>query len=445
MSGPHSRDDRVDGRPDPEELLDRYQLRDPKAARTLRGGESMRGGNGQDGSVPASEVGSASIESSDTEVVGRGKLRIYLGMAAGVGKTYAMLAEGRRRKARGSDVVIGYVETHKRPLTEEQVNGLEIIPRKKVYYRGVALEEMDVEAIVKRHPAVALVDELAHTNVPGSRNAKRYQDVEELMAAGITVISTLNIQHLEGLNDIVETITGVRQRETLPDRILEEADEIELVDIAPEALRSRLRHGNVYPPDRAERALENFFSVANLTALRELALRRTAEQTENKLEALMHGQKEGERSPWAATATERVMVAFDGRPQSSQLLREGWRLSSALKAPLLAVTVLPLSSAKAGQEAPRSGKSLSARLQEHIRLAEDLGAEVIQVKGDNVAAELATIARARHVTRMVIGQPSRSRWHEMLFGSVVNRLLREYTGADIQVVPHRAATVKEES
>ena len=300
---------------------------------------------------------------------------------------------------------------------------------------------MDVEAILARHPAVALVDELAHTNVPGSRNAKRYQDVEELLAAGITVISTVNIQHLEGLNDIVETITGVRQRETLPDRLLEEADEIELVDIAPEALRSRLRHGNVYPAERAQRALENFFSVANLTALRELALRRTAEKTESKLEALMHGRQEGERPAWATTATERVMVAFDARPHSSQLLREGWRLSSALKAPFLAVTVVPSSGSKAGPgTASRPGGN---DLRERIRLAEDLGAEVIQAEGDNVAAELAKIARARHVTRIVIGQPSRSRWHEFVFGSVVNRLLRESTGAEILVVPDRTATLGE--
>jgi two-component system, OmpR family, sensor histidine kinase KdpD len=422
MSGTRSHDDRGDDRrPDPEELLDRYQLRDLAPLHSLGSIKGLDEEEDEDESE-------ASARSSNGGSPRRGKLRIYLGMAAGVGKTFAMLGEGRRRKARGTDVVIGYVETHKRPLTEEQIDDLEIIPRKKVTYRDVTLEEMDVEAILARHPAVALVDELAHTNVPGSRNAKRYQDVEEILSAGITVISTLNIQHLEGLNDIVETITGVRQRETLPDRVLGEADEIELVDIAPEALRSRLRHGNVYPPERAERALENFFSVSNLTALRELALRRTAEQTENKLEALMHGQRNEEKPVWATTATERVMVAFDGRPNSSQLLREGWRLSSALKAPLLAVTVISPSQAK-----HPTGRSL----RENMRLAEDLGAELVRAEGDNVAAELARIARTRHVTRIVIGQPSRSRWHEFLFGSVVNRLLRESTGADIQVVPER--------
>jgi two-component system sensor histidine kinase KdpD len=425
MSGTRSRDDREDSRPNPEELLDRYQLRDPHplgAQGSLRvAGEEDEDTEGRDGRNPS-----------------RGRLRIYLGMAAGVGKTYAMLSEGRRRKERGTDVVIGYVETHKRPLTEQQIGDLEVIPRQQVTYRGVTLEEMDVEAIIARHPAVVLVDELAHTNVPGSRNAKRYQDVEELLKAGITVITTLNVQHLEGLNDIVETITGVRQRETLPDRVLEEADEIELVDIAPEALRARLRHGNVYPPERAERALQNFFSVSNLTALRELALRRTAEQTENKLEALMRGQKDEEKPVWATTATERVMVAFDARPHSSQLLREGWRLSSALKAPFLAVTVVTSAQARRSRSATGAAPQAHDRaLQEHIRLAEDLGAEVIMLEGDDIATLLAGIARTRHVTRVVIGQPSKSRWHEFLFGSVVNRFLRESTGADIQVVPER--------
>ena len=422
MSGTRSHDDREDSRPNPEELLDRYQLRDPHPLHALeRPSTSEEEADAEDGRNPS-----------------RGRLRIYLGMAAGVGKTYAMLGEGLRRKARGTDVVVGYVETHKRPLTEQQIGDLEVIPRQKVTYRGVTLEEMDVGAILARHPAVALVDELAHTNVSGSRNAKRYQDVEELLNAGIMVITTLNVQHLEGLNDIVETITGVRQRETLPDRVLDEADEIELVDIAPEALRARLRHGNVYPPERAERALENFFSVSNLTALRELALRRTAEQTENKLEALMRGQQDEEKPVWATTATERVMVAFDARPHSSQLLREGWRLSSALKAPFLAVTVVTPAQARRSKlvtgPAPQGHESA---LQEHRRLAEDLGAEVIVLEGDNIAALLARIARVRHVTRIVIGQPSQSRWHEFLFGSVVNRLLRESTGADIQVVPER--------
>ncbi len=350
-------------------------------------------------------------------------------MAAGVGKTYAMLNEGRRRKGRGADVVIGYVETHGRPLTEQQIGDLEIVPRKQMTYRGILLEEMDTEAIMARHPRVALVDELAHTNVPGSQHAKRYQDVEDLLNAGITVVSTLNIQHLEGLNDIVEAITGVRQRETLPDRVLDEADEVELVDIAPDALRARLRHGNVYPPARARQALEHYFSQSNLTALRELALRRTAEKTETQLEVLMQGREEPGELAWTTTATERVLVAFDGRPHSQQLLRDGWRLARGLKASLLAVTVvtprrLLLPHAPAAEH-----------LTEQMRLAEDLGAEVLQVEGTNIAATLARVARERHITQIVIGQPTRGWWHYLLYGSVVNRLLRCPIGADIHVVP----------
>jgi two-component system sensor histidine kinase KdpD len=353
-------------------------------------------------------------------------------MAAGVGKTYAMLNEGRRRKARGTDVVIGYVETHKRPITEQQMGDLEVVPRKRLVYRGVTIEEMDVDAVLARHPQVALVDELAHTNIPGSRNAKRYQDVQELLAAGITVISTLNIQHLEGLNDIVEAITGVRQRETLPDRVLDEADEVELIDIAPDALRARLRHGNVYPPEVAQRALDNYFSQSNLTALRELALRRTAEKTEEQLEALMHGRQDADEPAWGVTATERIMVAFDARPHARQLLRDGWRLARALKAPLMAVTITRPAAHLVSLDS-RTGDLL----RELVRLAEDLGAEVIQVEGRDVAAELARVARERHVTQIVIGQPTASRWQELLFGSVANRLLREPTGADVHVVPQQ--------
>jgi two-component system, OmpR family, sensor histidine kinase KdpD len=398
-------------RPSPEELLDRYNLRD---------------------TTPATPSQEDEVAGADTHRRARGKLRIYLGMAAGVGKTYAMLNEGRRRKARGTDVVVGYVETHHRPTTQAQIGDLEIVPRKQIQYKGVTLEEMDTEAVIARHPQVALVDELAHTNAPGSRHEKRYQDVEDLLAAGITVISTLNIQHLEGLNDIVEAITGVRQRETLPDDVLDTADEVELIDIAPDALRARLRHGNVYPSERAQRALDNYFSQSNLTALRELALRRTAEKTESQLEKLMRGQEDGggERA-WATTATERVMVAFDAGPHVPELLRAGWRLARGLKAPLLAVTISP-----PGRSTVSSARE--AALQRNIELAEDLGAEVVRVEGRDVADELARVARERHATQIVIGQPSRSRWSELWHRSVVNRLLREPTGADIHVVPCRA-------
>jgi two-component system sensor histidine kinase KdpD len=398
---------RDDGRPNPEELLDRLQLRDQPLAPLPNADDS----DAEDAPPPQR----------------RGRLRIYVGMAAGVGTTYAMLNEGRRRKSRGSDVVIGFVETHKRPITEQQIADLQVIPRRKVQYGNVTLEEMDTDAIIARHPQVVLVDELAHTNVPGSRHAKRYQDVEELLNAGINVITTMNIQHLEGLNDIVESITGVRQQETLPDSILDSADEVELIDISPDALRSRMRHGNVYPPDRARVALEHFFTIGNLTALRELALRRVAEKTETQLEAMMKGGGTGDLA-WATTATERVLVAFDARPHSSQLLRDGVRLARGLHAPLLAVTVLPTANAPASKE-----------LQDMMRLAQDLGAEVITAVGRDVAATLAEVAREHHVTQIVIGQPARTRWQELLRASVVNGLLRLPTGADIHVVPQRTS------
>ncbi|HEY6416661.1 MAG TPA: histidine kinase, partial [Acidimicrobiales bacterium] len=235
----------------------------------------------------------------------RGTLRVYLGAAPGVGKTFAMLNEGRRRKERGTDVVVGYVETHGRAHTAEQIGDLEVVPRKVITYRGVALEEMDVDAVLARRPSVAMVDELAHTNVPGSRNAKRWEDVDELLDAGIDVISTVNIQHLESLNDVVEKITGVPQRETVPDRVVRAADQIELVDMSPEALRRRMAHGNIYAPEKVDAALSNYFRVGNLAALRELALLWVADQVDAGLED--YRRRHGITEPWETR--ERVVVA----------------------------------------------------------------------------------------------------------------------------------------
>lgn len=402
-----------DERPDPESLLDRYQLRDLAPAPGM--GDSSR---------PA-----------------RGRLRIYLGMAAGVGKTYAMLNEGRRRKSRGTDVVVGWVETHGRPLTQQQIGDLEVIPRKRIAYRGVEMEEMDLDAVLARKPAVALVDELAHTNVPGSRHEKRHQDVEDLLAAGITVITTVNVQHLEGVNDLVEAITGTRQRETLPDRLVDEADEIELVDISPEALRARLRHGNVYPADRARLALERYFSISNLTALRELALRRLSEKTERQLEAIMTGAAETPTLRQTPAAIERVLVAFDARDTTRRLLHEGFRLAHGLRAPFLALTVRP-----AGQ-APAS--EAETALAGYKRLAEDLGAEVIEVVGEGepssarIAETIARMVSERQVTLLVVGRPSGAGEHEpgwlaRVTGrepreSVVTHLLRMPLTADLYI------------
>src|SRR6266567_4399371 len=305
---------REEGRPDPEDLLARYHL--------------------HDNDLEAASEDEAAQERSEP---GRGRLRVYLGAVAGSGKTYAMLNEGHRREDRGTDVVVGYVETHKRSQTEAQLGDLEIMPRKKINYRGVTLEEMDTDAILARHPQVVLVDELAHTNAPGSRHAKRYQDVEELLDAGIDVVTTLNIQHLESLNDMVASITGVRVRETLPDRILDQAEEVELIDISPYALRQRMQHGNIYPPERIDAALNNFFREGNLTALRELALRRTAEKTESQLQEYMteHGITE------MRSATERVLVGFDSRPHTREVIRDAWRLAHGLHANLIAVTIRP--------------------------------------------------------------------------------------------------------
>src|SRR3989441_5647855 len=316
---------REEGRPDPEELLRRYGLRDSNL--TAASPPVTPAGNEQ--ATPGTGAGRYPHR--------RGRLRVYLAAAAGAGKTYAMLNEGHRRESRGTDVVVGYVETHRRPQTQAQLGDLEVIPRKKVTYRGVTLEEMDTEAIIARHPKVALIDKLAHTNVPGSKHAKRYQDVEEILDAGINVVTTLNIQHLESLNDLVASITGVRVRETLPDQILDQADEVELVDISPYALRQRMRHGNIYPPDRIEASLNNFFREGNLTALRELALRRTAEKTEAQLQQYMteHGISE----LWPAS--ERVLVGFDARPHTREVIRDAWRLAHGLHADLIAVSIQP--------------------------------------------------------------------------------------------------------
>ncbi len=420
---PDKQHPREEGRPDPEELLRRYGLRDSDL-------EAPR---------PAEAVPAPS--GTDSHQRKRGRLRVYLAAAAGAGKTYAMLNEGHRREGRGTDVVVGYLEAHGRPRTLAQLGDLEVIPRKKVTYRGVTLEEMDTEAIIARHPKVVLIDELAHTNVPGSKHVKRYQDVLEILDAGIDVVTTLNIQHLESLNDLVATITGVRVRETLPDWILDQADEVELIDISPHALRQRMKHGNIYPPERIDAALDNFFREGNLTALREMALRRTAEKTETQLEQYMteHGIKE----TWPAT--ERVLVGFDHRPHTRQVIRDAWWLAHGLHADLIAVSIQPEGSLaftskligwlRYGSEAKKHREAALRRLEEHAVFAEDLGAEVIRTSSRDIARTLVEIARERQVTQIVLGQPARSRWEELIRGSIINRLLRLSTDIDIHLVP----------
>src|SRR5689334_5187469 len=256
--------------------------------------------------------------------MGRGRLRVYLGAAPGVGKTYAMLDEGRRRAERGTDVVVGFVETHGRRHTAELLEGLEIVPRHELVHRGAVFTEMDVDAVLARHPAVALVDELAHTNVPGSRNEKRWQDVQELLAAGIDVVSTVNIQHLESFNDVVEKITGVPQRERIPDAVVRAADQVELVDMAPEALRRRMAHGNVYSAEKIDAALGNYFRVGNLTALRELALLWTADKVDEALQ--LYREQNAIDETWEAR--ERVVVALTGGPEGETLIRRAARVAA---------------------------------------------------------------------------------------------------------------------
>jgi two-component system sensor histidine kinase KdpD len=354
---------------------------------------------------------------------GRGRLRVYLGMAPGVGKTYAALQECHRRTARGTDVVIGFVEHYDRPQTVAQIGDLEVLPRKQIPYGGTTVEEMDADAVVARRPRVVLVDELAHTNAPGSAREKRWQDVEAIRDAGIDVVSTMNVQHLESVADIVESITGAPVRERLPDRVLDGADEVELIDMSPRALRQRIEQGHVYPPGRAEAALQSFFREGNLTALRELALRRTAQQVDEQLQAYMLGH--GIEASWPAS--ERVLVGVDHQPLAKQLVRRAWRLASRLRAELLAAYVEPPDWAQLPFQVQKA-------VEANLRFAEDLGARVVRRPGRDVAAALAQLVRDENVAQIVIGRSSHGRWHELFRGSVVNSLLRRVRDIDVHVI-----------
>jgi two-component system, OmpR family, sensor histidine kinase KdpD len=354
---------------------------------------------------------------------GHGRLKIFLGAAPGVGKTYAMLEAAHVRKQEGVDVVIGVVETHGRPETEELLDDLQIVPRRKVDYRGKVFEEMDLDALLARSPQLALVDELAHTNLPGSRHPKRYLDVEELLAAGINVYTTLNIQHLESLHDPVAQITGIRVRETVPDRIVDLADEIELVDLPPEELLQRLREGKVYIPEQAQRAIQRFFRLGNLTALRQLALRRTAERVDEQMQTYM--QAHAIPGPWPAG--ERILVCVSSSPHSARLVRAARRMADRRHAEWLAVYV----------ETPRHHRLSDAdrdRLAQTLRLAEQLGGEVVTIPGQNVAEDLIRYAQSRNVTEVIIGKSLRSRWSELWRGSVVNDIIRKSGNIDVYVI-----------
>lgn len=354
---------------------------------------------------------------------GRGTLKVFFGMAPGVGKTYAMLEEARARAADGTDVVVGYAEPHIRPDTEAILLGMEILPYKIVEYRNTKLKELDLDAALARHPSLLLVDELAHTNAPGMRHQKRWQDVMELLDAGISVFTTLNVQHIESINDIVERITGVKVRETLPDSVLEQADEVELVDIAPEELLERFRKGKVYRPEQAERAATHFFTKGNLIALRELALRATAQRVDAQMQAF---RKENfVKQAW--TATERILVCIGPSRMSRRLLRTARRLAAGLRADLVAAYVETPEAQKLSQDDRR-------RLDSTLTLAGQLGARTVTLSGEDVAAELLAYAQGHDVTKIVIGKPQQRRWREFLHGSVVDRLVRQSGKIDVYII-----------
>ncbi len=357
----------------------------------------------------------------------RGKLRIYLGAAPGVGKTYAMLSEAHRRLERGTDIVVGYVEPHARPRTEVMLTGLEQVPLRTLDYRGGVYAEMDVDAILERAPEVALVDELPHTNVPGSRNAKRWQDIEELLEAGVNVVSTVNIQHLESLGDVVESITGIRQQETVPDEVVRRADQIELVDMSPQALRRRMAHGNIYQPDKVDAALSNYFRPGNLTALRELALLWVADRVDEYLQE--YRAEHRIRSTWQAR--ERIVVGLTGGPEGRTLIRRAARMAAkGSGSEILAVYV-------ARSDGLTSGSPKELTVQR--TLVEDLGGSFHHVMGDDVPTALLEFARGVNATQIVLGTSRRKAWQYILGPGVGATVARESADIDVHIVTHEEA------
>jgi two-component system sensor histidine kinase KdpD len=381
-------------------------------------------------SLRTSERPATAAADTDTEgvVEAAGHFRIYLGAAAGVGKTFAMLGEGHRRFDRGTDVVVGFVESHGRKLTKEAIGDLEVVPRKVIEYRGTRFEEMDVDAVLARRPKVALIDELAHTNVPGSgRHEKRWEDVLEILGSGIDVITTVNIQHLESIADAVEQMTGTPVRERVPDWVVHKADQIELVDSSPEALRRRMLHGNIYPPEKVPQALTHFFRTDNLIALRELALRFLADETEEEL--LEHLQRHHAKVVWETT--ERILVAVTAAPGTDMLLRRAARIAARVKGELSVIHIISGDSA---------GPSQGGKIDALRTLTADLGARWHEIHADNPARTIIDFAQQHQITQIVIGSSKRSRWQEITGGgSIVRRVLREAgaVGIDVHVIARR--------
>ena len=357
----------------------------------------------------------------------RGKLKIFLGYAAGVGKTYAMLEAAHQRKNQGVDVVIGLIETHKRLDTEALIQGMEILPRRKIEYRGIQMEELNVDEILKRRPVLVLVDEFAHTNTPGSRHPKRYQDVEDILNSGIDVFTTLNIQHLESLNDIVTQVTGVTVQETIPDRVIDEAEEIEVIDLPPEELLIRLKEGKVYIPEQAQRALHQFFRKGNLSALREMSLRRAAERVDDQMRSYMRTR--AIQGPWPAS--ERLLVCVSPSPLSEKLVRTTRRLSDELNAEWFAVYVDDATK-------PDLNPYNQERVAKTLDLAKNLGARTRILTGSSISEAIIGYARKHNVTKIVVGKPLNPRWKDILTGSIVDKLIYSSGTIDIYVINAQA-------
>jgi two-component system, OmpR family, sensor histidine kinase KdpD len=351
----------------------------------------------------------------------RGTFKLFLGYAPGVGKTYGMLSEAIRRKSRGEDVVIGVVETHGRKGVEELLTQIEAVPRKKIEYKGTIFEEMDLDAILARRPAVVLVDELAHTNIPGSRHRKRYEDVQDILAAKIDVVSTLNIQHIESIAPVVRSITGIAVRETVPDWVPLTAAETVMVDLTPEALQNRMKRGDVYSTEKVERSLKNFFRRGNLIALRELALRQVAEQVDRSLESYMEAQDI--RKNWAVR--ERMAVCISANPAGQYLIARGARMARRMDAELYVLHV-------DREYGPR--ESNQNALAANLRFAESLGAQVVRLKGRSVADTVAEFVRTKHITQVIFGRAAIRDWRKYLYLSAVHRFLRESPEVDVHIV-----------
>jgi len=355
----------------------------------------------------------------------RGVFKLFLGYAPGVGKTFSMLSEALRRRGRGEDVVIGFIETHGRKGVEELAEQMESVPRRKIEYKGTIFEEMDVDAILARHPQVVLVDELAHTNIPGSKRRKRYEDVQELLAAKIDVISTLNIQHIESIAPVVRSITGIVVRETVPDWVPLTASETVMVDLTPEALQNRMKRGDVYSTEKVERSLKNFFRRGNLIALRELALRQVAEQVDRSLESYMEAQDI--RKNWGVR--ERMAVCVSSNPAGQYLIARGARMARRMDAELYVVHI-------DREFGPK--ESNQSALAANLRFAESLGAKVVRLKANSVADAVADFVRSKHITQVIFGRAPVRDWRKYLYLSAVHRFLRESPAVDVHIVTQEA-------